>query len=547
MTTSLHQSPFWLLGASMRDDRRRIVELAEEKSLDLDSETCQRARADLTHPRTRLTMEIGWFPGVSPKKTSDLMQLLSEQPSKVRTQVGLPALARANLLAAAFECVDEKDPAIYPADFILELAQIVDQITADEVLRDVNEDRTISGFPEIKSADHVENDLVERKRIFRNTIKAKLNDFQPTLLIEIMTQVVKRATDNGNRHAPQLIDELVDSYELEVQVFLHTEGENVVKLVDAARCAADAGPTSIDSLTYLIDKLDKVVANWNKITQPIQLSAKARGTQHDASRELAYAIRSLSIDLFNQHNLVDQTTRLTGMLKARFANIPDVSERLEQDEDALTDIVLERAASAEQDREFAAGITYRVEIGLVLKDVLAISPEGLEWKGKWYPLNTITRVRWGGMKHSINGIPTGTTYTIGFGDHRSESVVETRKGDIYSAFTERLWQAVCFRIMVEMVQTLGEGKTIRFGDAVLSDTGVTLVKHKFMGTEGIFCDWSQVHVWSADGSFIIGKKDDKKVYSSMSYINTANAHVLEQCIRSAFKKGIERLSDVFKD
>jgi hypothetical protein len=43
------------LGVTTRDDRRRIVELAEEKSLELDHEVCQKARSDLTNPRTRLS------------------------------------------------------------------------------------------------------------------------------------------------------------------------------------------------------------------------------------------------------------------------------------------------------------------------------------------------------------------------------------------------------------------------------------------------------------------------------------------------------------
>ncbi|WP_293194226.1 hypothetical protein [Ottowia sp.] len=49
-TTALHQSAFAVLGATARDDRRRIVELAEEKSLELDHDICQKARSDLTNP-----------------------------------------------------------------------------------------------------------------------------------------------------------------------------------------------------------------------------------------------------------------------------------------------------------------------------------------------------------------------------------------------------------------------------------------------------------------------------------------------------------------
>ncbi|HDS1391584.1 TPA: hypothetical protein QEK39_001299 [Stenotrophomonas maltophilia] len=57
-TTALHQSAFAVLGVTIRDNRRRIVELAEEKSLELDHDVCQKARSDLTNPRTRLNAEI---------------------------------------------------------------------------------------------------------------------------------------------------------------------------------------------------------------------------------------------------------------------------------------------------------------------------------------------------------------------------------------------------------------------------------------------------------------------------------------------------------
>src|SRR5262245_20339870 len=64
LETSLHKSPFWILGASLRDDRQRIVERADERALELDPDVCQKARSELTNPRTRLTAEIGWLPGI---------------------------------------------------------------------------------------------------------------------------------------------------------------------------------------------------------------------------------------------------------------------------------------------------------------------------------------------------------------------------------------------------------------------------------------------------------------------------------------------------
>ncbi len=101
----LQKTPFAFLGVTTRDDRRRIVELAEEKSLELDHEVCQKARSDLTSPRNRLSAEVAWLPGISPRKASLLVEDLMQNPMAIRLESGLPILAHLNLLAAVFEVV----------------------------------------------------------------------------------------------------------------------------------------------------------------------------------------------------------------------------------------------------------------------------------------------------------------------------------------------------------------------------------------------------------------------------------------------------------
>lgn len=544
-STALHKTPFAILGVTTRDDRRRIVELAEEKSLELDHDVCQKARSDLTNPRTRLSAEIAWLPGVSPRKASQLVESLLDDPMAVRGESGLPTLAHLNLLAAAFEAVDGEHDAEDLASFILEVAYLVDELDPADVLRDINEDRAVSGFPEVRPLDQIEAELAERKRYYRNAIKDALDRLPPTTLVQVMTDTVNEGTFGGEYHAPELIDDLVDSYEVGTQGFLQKEAENVHKLIKAARDSAHAGEAAVKP--YL-DKLDAVARNWDKVAQPIQLSAKARGIDHEASRDLAYEIRGLAIDLFKKHDMLVQSQRLTGLLQELFAEVPDVSERVEQDADALADIFHDRKQAVARRDEWAREITYRTDIGMMFKDTLSISPEGISWKGQSFPLDSITRVRWGGVRHSVNGIPTGTTYTIAFGDRRSEAVVELRKEDIYSRFLDKLWRAVCVRLLGEMLEALKTGRDLYFGEALLHDDGITLVKHKFLGTnEKVRCSWGQVQVWSADGSFCIGAKDDKKTNVAISYIHVANTHIIEQAIRMALKKpGLRRLSDLLQ-
>jgi len=172
----------------------------------------------------------------------------------------------------------------------------------------------------------------------------------------------------------------------------------------------------------------------------------------------------------------------------------------------------------------------------------------VSWKNKKYPLAAITRVRWGGTSHSVNGIPTGTTYTLAFGDSKSEAVVELKGKKNYSPFIDKLWRAVCVRLLTELLESLKAGKEIRFGEAVISDDGITLIKHKFWGSkETIRCNWQQARIWNVGGYFCIGLEGDKKTYVSLSYIDMPNTHILEQAIRIAFKKsGMRKLSDILE-
>jgi hypothetical protein len=543
--TKLHQSAFAVLGVTTRDNRKRIVELAEEKSLILDHSACQKARSDLTNPRTRLSAEIAWLPGVSPRKATQVVGDLLNDPMAMRQETGLPTLAHLNVQAAAFEAVDGMHDPDDLARFIVEVACLSEELKPEEVLRDINEDRTVSGFPEVRALDQIEVELTERKRYYRGAIKDALNRLPPLTLIRVMTEAVDGATSGGHGHAPGLIDDLVDSYEVETQDILHKEAENVHKLIKAARDNVGAGESA---LTPYLDKLVAVARNWDKIAQPIQLSSRARGIEHEASRSLAYEIRSLAIDLFNKHDLLVQSQRLTGLIQEIFSEVPEIADRVEEDAKALADIFQQRKQSASRRDEWAREITYSVEVGVMFKETLSISPKGVSWKEKSFPLDSITRVRWGGVSHSVNGIPTGTSYTIAFGSRGSEAVVELKKKDIYNTFIDKIWRAICGRLLTEMLEALQSGRDLHFGDTVLHDDGITLVKRKLLGSnEKVRFIWDQIHVWSADGAFCIGSKDDKKVNASVSYINVANTHILEQAIRMGFKKpGMNRLSELIQ-
>lgn len=342
-------NPFLLLGVTTRDNRRRIVELAEEKSLELDHDACQKARSDLTNPRVRLSVEMAWLPGVSPGKSLQLIARLHSEPMSVRSEYGLPTLAHLNLLAVAVESIGVDESPKNIAEFIQDMARLADQLSSNEILRDINEDRSVSGFPEVKGLDQIESGLLERKRYYRKAIKDMLNRLPGGSLVDSMIAAVDGATSGGQGHAPELIDDLVDSYAVETQGFLRDEAKNVEKLIDAARNSANLGELSIKPI---IDKLMLVAGNWDNVAQPIQLSAMARGMDHQPSLEIAFLIRSLAIDLFNDHDMLHQSQRLTDLIQKLFEELPEFVERVKQDSEELENISSGRKKLEQQFKEF---------------------------------------------------------------------------------------------------------------------------------------------------------------------------------------------------
>jgi len=545
--TALHQSPFAILGVTTRDDRRRIVELAEEKSLELDHDVCQKARSDLTNPRTRLSAEMAWLPGVSPRKSGLLLAALLNDPMSIREESSLPTLAHLNLLAAALDAVDAKHDVDDFVSFVHEIADLSEQLKFDEVVRDINEDRTVSGFPELTAIDQIEGELSERKRYFRNALKNALESLPAANLVKAMTEVVDLATRGGEDHAPELIDELVDLYEQETQGVLDKAATNVHTLIESARKSVDSGEQAVKPF---IDRIHSAARDWDRIAQPIQLSCKARGIDHGPSFDLAFSIRDLAVFLFKEHDMLAQSLRLTTLLQELFAEVPEFVERANEDADAITEIFQNRKqAEAKREankREWDQEITYRVELGVIFKDVLSISPSGVSFKKKHYKLDDVTRVYWGATRNSTNGVYTGTTYSIGFGDNGSGAFVETSKEDVFDNFVNRLWKAVGVRLMVELLVSLQDGRAMQIGNAWLHDDGVTFKKKKLFGAaEDLPRSWSQIHTWNSNGNFCIGATDEKKVFVALSYIHSANTHVFEQVLGMAFKKpGMTRLSEL---
>jgi hypothetical protein len=532
----LLQNPFHILGANARDNRKRILELADERSLRLDATQCAQARSELTNPRKRLRAEVAWLPGFAPKRIEQVLTLLESSPANLLVADKLSPIARANLLAAAL--VRMKLDVTSASNWIRKLAEALEAVEPEALSAILNEDRVVSGFPEVTDVSAVETEIEEQRRYYRSVIKSALDNLPPRQLIQVMSTTVEAATLDGKEQGPVLINDLVDLYEVEAQAFLGKEEENIKELVEKLRAGADAKWYD-RQLAPVTEQLIGVVRNWESVARPIQLNAKSRGLNHKASERIASMVRELSIHLFNDHDRLALAQQLTGTLQQLFANVDKVAERSAEDVETLEEIAQRRIRQGQNALVGAqSDINYEVNLGWLFNEKLRISPDRIEWKGRRWSLDSITRVRWGGTRHS-----TGVTYTVFFGSSTSATTIALRKQSTYSDIVGHLWRAVGLRLIQKYLTGLQAGQTYGFGSAVLHDHGMELKRKKLFGrNERTFYRWPALVTWSSDGAFHIAPNDERWRGVTLSYQDNDNIHVLETVLSAFQEHGGDRLS-----
>ena len=336
--------------------------------------------------------------------------------------------------------------------------------------------------------------------------------------------------------------------ELEAQEFLETETTNIYVLVELVRSTVECNDNQ-DVIDCHVIQLENVVKNWDRVAQPIQVSARSRGTSHKLSRDIATTIRNLSINLFNEHGLLELSKRLTTLQQEVFAEIDQVAEQSEEDASALDEITEQRAqyyAEIEARTEsWKKEITYEANVGGSSRDMLRISPNGVQWQGSQIALEEINRVRWGATKRSLVGIGTGSDFFVMVGNQDHCTTVRIRNHMVYSRFVDRLWKAVGGRLLHEMLEGLRDGRRYWFGKAVVMDSVVELERRRlFAENYRVPCEWSDVAIGNGTGTFYMAKKGQRSVAVELPFEDIDNVNILEVALR-VFQTGhFSRLSDL---
>lgn len=549
----LVKNPFYILGANTRDRRQEIMQKYEEHSLLVDSEECAAARTILTNPRRRLSAEVSWFPGLAPKRVDEVFHILKTCPNTMQVLDDLLPTSFCNLLATAL-LQQTRDFSEYMSEWTLILSRTFEEVDSEELLFAINEDRVVSGFPEIEDVSLVEKELQERRQYYGQALKSALDSMPTGDLVETVTKAVDLGTNGGLQHAPVLIYDLVDFYEVDAQTFLESELESIEKQIDEIKEATQDDEDNDPNLGFLVDSLVRSVKNWDRIAQPIQLATKSQGLNHQTSHQIASLVRGLGIELFNKHGKLEISQRLTAMLSELFAEVVEVAEQTEQDIATLKDLADERkrmvAKSLQEEEKWRKEITFEQTWGVMcFKSTVKISPEGVQWCDRQYPLERVTRIRWGGTRRIVNGMDRGTTYKVAFGDEKNLSffTLGMDKVYVYSNFVSRLWRAIGTRMLVELFEKVGKGRSVSFGRTIVKDEGIVLERKKLFGKNELeLVTWSSLSTKDYQGMLELSSIQDKRYCATFSYQEDDNTHVLSKAIELVKNQNLHRMSYLFQ-
>ena len=320
----LFKNPFYILGATPRDDKSRIIELAEERSLLSDADECMEAKDILITPRRRVSAEVAWLPGVDPSFYGLLFRYL-ESPNEELPNITMAAIASANLRATKLSRYAD----LLSSDILewtLEITQKSEAIQPEEVREVLNDDRSVARFPETAELD-VDDEIRNQKSCYSKTVTSVLENLSVSARARVMTSLLETSTSNGRYQCPTLIKDLIPAYELSVQDSLEQHQRIIEAQDEALRAMADARNPDT-TLSPIVDQLLESLKEWDTLAQPIQLSRRSTGQRHDASFEMAGRFSDLAAALFFEYRRPDLSRKILNTLRDVFSEVPEIVEQI---------------------------------------------------------------------------------------------------------------------------------------------------------------------------------------------------------------------------
>jgi hypothetical protein len=547
------ENPFYRINARAHHNRAKLTELADAQGLMGDPDDAAGALSCLVNPRKRVTAEVAWFPGVPAAQVDALLSMLKTPPLLLSSAKNLPqpGMARANLLAAGLRRLDTEDrtPSSV-AVWIMEISTSFECAEPDTLTLLINDDRVVSGFPEITDISAVRTELNERRRYFRSVIMSALGSMRESDRLETIMKVVRSSTGDGTKLAPEVVFDMVDLYEVESKERLARREQKLRFLIARVRDSAEQNQPDPD-IANLIGGLVTDFRAWRHVVEPTHICARVRGLKSTRDALLGEAAELESIlSSLGRRNLAET---LSESLKKVFADDWELSYDPEKAEKSQTvgggppeASGKTPAAARGKMRDYGGELILETDVEIISRENLRISSEFIEWQGRRWNVDSITRMRWGRIPDTGQDAHSVISYRVFWGDEVGWASMDFVNGRLYEKIVRGLWKAVGLKLLRRILAGLRDGNSYRFGAVMVNDRGAELERHDGADGGRVFCAWTDIVIMDQSGSFRIGKSDDSRFWVDFRYLEEDNINLLENAVRIREKHGTPILSGLLQ-
>ena len=317
------------------------MELTDERALLSDVETVTRARVALMDPRERLAAELRWFPGASDDDVAKILEWLREiEGGDGGHGSGASPLGRiASLNVALWAFVSR--PFDGTGSSILHISRSFERLDDAVVRREIDADREASGFPTIAPGAELDDALRDLRKDIAKVLTERLSKLDREGYVVFVTQLADRyARRGGPYEGHAILGDVIEQYALDVAGELETLKSHVAKAIAYVRCNVRS---NVDAGARLLLSL---VSRWDALSQPPRRAARASGMGsplREEAAEIFYDIRSLCIDLANDHQEFDAAFHVLSALRKRSTDLPSpIPDVLAKDVETLREILARR-------------------------------------------------------------------------------------------------------------------------------------------------------------------------------------------------------------
>jgi hypothetical protein len=362
----LKNNPFFLLNVTTRDNKQIVTEVVENLIIegDLQESVLLNAQKDLLVSKSRLEAEIKWFPDIAPKRIAEITKILqNDNFNFFELAKELNGVSQSNLIAHI--CSSQKRN----IESIILLISAQQDISIETVKNAINSNRRIAGFPEV-SDSLVVDALKDLYSHYTQIILDQILTFEHPG--HIMTRIVEQFSTSEIKEK-RFLELIADKYDGWVVPQLRNYEDKIDFLINQIK-------EDEKECESVLKDIIEVLKLWDEYAQPSQLIFHAKGLDEPRSKKIFDKIRNLSLWLANEKQLHQLSLELSKSAKSIFAELPSVSNKLDEDIEQLEDLV--KQALGKEDEEPLA-----IAIQEALKDEQALI---LSLKKKEFNLNNFS-------------------------------------------------------------------------------------------------------------------------------------------------------------